>query len=206
MKMTKLRDRIYAVEGKTSKEVAKAFLRIQEHYESPIFKDLFFTLDEFKAKYPSTRDDGKFSYFEDWSGFNVPSSVVEKLVQGLFPGKLSKEEKWLVNQIKTLNLESPYYLIGYQEGDKRVIMHEIAHGLYFTKPEYRAEVDQELSQYDMLTHPIAEFLRKKGYNQSVVKDEFHAWLLTDRIHIYKYMDPKTHKTSEKLSIIYQKHM
>ena len=51
LKFKTLAPNIYAVEGTTSSEVARLFLRFQECYESPKFRDKIFTLKEFKKYY-----------------------------------------------------------------------------------------------------------------------------------------------------------
>ncbi len=179
LNLKQLAPNIYAVEAAHKKYVSAMFLRMQEYYESPKFRNKFFKMKDFKKWYASTRDHGKFSYFEDWSGFNVPGNVVNKLMEGKFPERLNSLESWLKKELKKNNIKGKFYLLGYAKKDARVKKHEIAHGLFFTNPQYRKQVKALLSSYDMKTHPVAKLLREKGYHQAVVEDEFHAWVLTD---------------------------
>lgn len=179
VELVELAPNIYAVEGVHQKYVATMFLRIQEHYESPRYRNKFFTMKEFKKWYASTKDHGRFSYFEDWSGFNVPGVIVKRLMAGKFPEKLNRLETWLKKELEEKGVEGKFYLLGYAKKDARVKKHEIAHGLFYTNPEYRKKVKKILSCYNMLTHPVSHVLRKQGYHQAVVLDEFHAWVLTD---------------------------
>jgi hypothetical protein len=69
----KVADAIYLLRFETQYEITSSFLRIQEHYESPHFSGRVFTLEEFMDWYAA--EYGAFTYLEDWSGFNVPSTA-----------------------------------------------------------------------------------------------------------------------------------
>jgi hypothetical protein len=60
------------------------------------------------------------------------------------------------------------------EIDSGVLRHELAHGLYYTNTEYRAEVDSVLESVNLA--PVERFLDEAGYAQQVFKDECHAYL------------------------------
>ena len=45
--------------------LTSTFLRFQEYYESPKFRNLGFSLEEFQDWYVTTRDHGEFSYYSD---------------------------------------------------------------------------------------------------------------------------------------------
>src|SRR5512138_554281 len=82
MTKTKIADRIFVVRFDTLYELASTFLRFQEHYESPRFRNRIFSLEEFMDWYAEKT--GAFTYFTDWSGFNVPSSTFEAFYRGKF--------------------------------------------------------------------------------------------------------------------------
>ena len=50
-------------------------MRFQEHYESPEFTGTVFTVGAFRKWYAETY--GAFTYASDWSGFNIPGTVLE---------------------------------------------------------------------------------------------------------------------------------
>ena len=97
MKLEELIENIYHVSFPTRKEAASTFLRFQEHYESPQFRGKIFSLDEFKEWYTANSEKGKakgkFTYYDDWGGFNIPSYILEPFYKGLFNPLSEKESK-----------------------------------------------------------------------------------------------------------------
>lgn len=180
----KIAPKIYAVETETARQAGEVFIRLQENYESPKYRNKSFTLDEFVEWYKADKKKQTFTYFDDWAGFNVPGHIAMRFMNGKF-NPLRVEEKWLLNEIKKADIKGKFYLIGYAAKDARVKKHEIAHGLYYTSRSYRAKVQEILKDIDMLTHPITNVLREYGYHQAVVPDEFHAWCLTDSWYLEK---------------------
>jgi hypothetical protein len=89
-------DRIHLLTFDNQIDLTSTFLRFQEHYESPFFKGKYFTLDEFKEWYiktsPNGKKSGKFTYYTDWGGFNIPSYILKPFYNGAF-NPLSENEK-----------------------------------------------------------------------------------------------------------------
>ena len=198
--------KIYAIESKTAKEVAKIFVRLQENYESPEFRDKVFTLRQFISYYKKFTKKSKFTYYRDWGGFNVPSYIVDRFANGEF-GKLRREEKWLLNQIKKANVKGKFYLLGYPKRSAAAKKHEIAHGMFYTLPEYRDDVLRALDDFNMKTHPLAVYLRNIGYHEAVIVDEFHAWILTEKDHLrtHALWDKDLEKLRKWLQHLYWRH-
>lgn len=167
--------RLCLVEFSTQYELAATFLRFQEFYESPRFRGKVFSLEEYMDWYAETN--GGFTYFEDWSGFNVPSEVFAPFRNGDFDPLLDKERALLR---LLANEREPFYVIGVaRKGDperRDTLMHELAHGLFYTDENYRDEVTASLAQYD--TRAIAKKLAGEGYHTRVIADEVHAYVLT----------------------------
>jgi len=59
-------------------------LRFEEYYESPRFKGRIFTFDEYRKWYvknsPKGKKTGRFTYYSDWSGFNIPSYALKTVL------------------------------------------------------------------------------------------------------------------------------
>jgi len=165
---TRLADKVFLVRFDSQYALASTFLRIQEHHESPIFRNQVFTLEQFMDWYAERF--GAFTYYEDWSGFNVPSTAFQPFYDGAFDPLLRKEERLL----RLFRRErAPFYVIGIS--DDTDLKHEIAHALYFTRPEYRDEVRRAMQPYDTTS------LHKRlapGYHRAVWADEVHAYLAT----------------------------
>lgn len=164
----KLADCIYLLRFKTQYELAATFLRVQEHYESPQFSGRVFSLEKYIDWYVARY--GAFTYYEDWAGFNVPSTALTPFYQGKFDPLLRKEKR-LLGLFR--NLRRRYYVIGVY--DSRDLSHEIAHALFFTDKAYRLAVREAMRGYD--TSALKKQLASAGYARHVIPDEVHAYLV-----------------------------
>src|SRR3989344_4556885 len=166
---------IYLIESKTRQDLAATFMRFQEYYESPVFRGRTFSADEFAAWYAS--EFGAFTYHQDWSGFNIPSWVLEPFKNGEFD-PLTAKEKNLLNFFK--NIYGDFYIIGATSQDEEcadTIKHEFAHGAFFTNKEYREDVINFLNAKK--PHVVRVALQEMGYADNVLEDETNAYLLTE---------------------------
>lgn len=166
-------ENIFHLNFPTQHLLAATFLRFQEHYESPKYRGKVFTWEEFMDWYAADR--GKFSYFEDWAGFNIPSHVLRSFYRGLFD-PLTLKEKALLEVFRAV--EGRFYIIGtYGEQNEDTLRHEIAHGLFYRDAAYRRQVQEILKTVDLA--PIFKVLVKMGYGTAVLEDEAHAYLGDD---------------------------
>lgn len=176
----------------TQELLCSTFLRFQEHYESPKFKGKIFTLDEFKEWY--TIEKGSFSYYTDWSGFNIPSYVLNPFYEGKF-NPLEEKEKAFLEYFK--EKQGKFYIIGTYGDEQSLLEHEIAHGLFYINDDYREEALKILSKVELFE--VYAYLQKLGYHQSVWEDEAHAYLLSDVERFSRKRDfNKAHKKLKKL--------
>src|SRR5580704_15894322 len=104
---SKIAKGIYLLCFKTQYELAATFLRVQEYYESPRFSGRIFSLEQFMDWYAERF--GNFTYYQDWTGFNVPSTALRPFYDGRFD-PLSEKEKRLLRLFK--GLRKPFYVIG----------------------------------------------------------------------------------------------
>lgn len=168
MTRTKIGHRIFLVRFDSQYALAATFLRIQEHYESRRFRNRVFSLEDYMDWYAA--EYGAFTYFEDWSGFNVPSAALQPFHDGRFAPLLRKEERLLGLFERE---RPPYYVIGI--ADDVDLKHELAHALFCTVPAYRREVLAALRAYD--TASLRTRLADAGYHRAVLTDEVHAYLV-----------------------------
>ena len=77
---------------------------------------------------------GAFTYFQDWSGFNVPSTALEPFYGGRFDPLLRKEQQ-LLRLFR--GVRPPFYVIGLYDDDD--LTHELAHALFFMRSDYRRD-------------------------------------------------------------------
>lgn len=165
---TKLGEGVFLLRFATQYLLASSFLRIQEHYESSRFRNRVFTLEDYMDWYAA--EFGAFTYYEDWSGFNVPSSAFAAFYAGRFDPLLRKERR-LLDLFR--RERKPFYVIGIvSDAD---LDHEIAHALFHTRPEYRNAVLTAMRRHD--TAALEKRLQSMGYHHSVLSDEVHAYLV-----------------------------
>ena len=172
MKITEISPRTFFVNFETRQELLKTFIRFQEYYESPEFKGKVFTVEEYAEWYVKAYKKESFTYYDDWSGCNVPSFVFEDFRKGKL-NPLSEREEKLLSLLP--NDGETYYVIGaFNGGRKDVVEHEKCHALYYTNKDYQEEVNQTISKYD--TEEVKSYIRELGYHESVVLDEVHAYI------------------------------
>ena len=114
IKKVRVAEGIFLARFATQYELASTFLRFQEYAESSRFAGRIFSIEEFMDWYASQF--GKFSYFEDWTGFNVPSTALEPFFAGRFDPLLEKEKRLLALFKKE---RKPFYIIGVTESSSR---------------------------------------------------------------------------------------
>ncbi|MEK7603493.1 MAG: ABC transporter ATP-binding protein [Patescibacteria group bacterium] len=163
---------IFLVEAASQYLLASTFLRFSEFSENIFFRDKLFTLEEFADWYADKF--GKFSYYEDWTGFNIPSRILEPFLRGDFDPLNRKERRFL--DIWNC-VPKPFYIIGVQAGkiDLPTLKHEIIHGLFNTNHEYKSIVEKELA--DMNCNNIHAALENATYHKSVWIDETNAYAI-----------------------------
>ncbi len=174
----KLTDKIHLLLFENQKEITSTFLRFQEYYESPKFRDSVFSLDEFKTWYvknsPNGIKTGEFTYYSDWNGFNIPSYVLQPFREGKFVG-ISEQERQLLDIFK--DEKEKFYIIGVHsdlQKHKELLIHEIAHGLFYTSEKYKTEIQEALANFEV--EDVKNELRlKAGYHEDVLEDEVHAY-------------------------------
>lgn len=166
---------VYHLSFEAHRDMVATFLRFQEHYESPEFRDKVFSRSKFKKWYRG-KHDGHFTYYGDWAGFNIPSDVLRPFFEGQFHFKTPLETALLNEFRKLYRSGRKFYIIGTRTGDASTVDHEVAHGLYYTRPDYKLKVDEVLATIDLT--PLHEWLSKSGYHEAVLNDEAHAYLTT----------------------------
>ena len=163
---------IYLLHFKSQYELASTFLRVQEHYKSPRFHGRIFSLEQFMDWYASRY--GNFTYYQDWAGFNVPSTALQPFYEGKFD-PLSEKEKRLLRLFK--DLHGRFYVIGtYDSGAKDSFTHELAHALFFMDDRYRKAVREVMRSYN--TNKLAKQIADVGYAKHVETDEIHAYMIS----------------------------
>lgn len=196
---------IYFLDFENRYDLAMTFLRVQEFYENPnpdFYRKTWPILD-FMEWYAKTQSQNNcFSYPYDWVGFNVPSFAIDFVLNNVpDPNKYDKYLSDVVNAIK-LDTSDKFYLIG--SVGYGAFNHEIAHGLYYTNPDYHHEMNNELSKLDeSIKNDFLSKLSSMMYHESVLLDEAQAYLSTGLCKIAKNTKISSYTTQFKE--IYEKY-
>ncbi len=171
---------IYLLLFKHHYDMGMHFLRYQEFYESPKFRNKAFTILEFMEWYAKEYGEGAFTYPKDWAGFNIPGDIVWKV----HSGAITDYNQYDASMIKLYNQLSghskhPFYLLGCAEDNLSVLDHELAHGLYFSNKDYRSEMDCCANKLSKDTkNMVYGAFKDYGYAEEVFQDELQAYMGT----------------------------
>jgi len=181
MKIKADKDNIIVLTADTQYELAATFLRMQEFYESPEFKDTVFDLEEYMDWYAS--EFGNFTYYSDWNGFNVPGNVVRSFFKEFFASsskQLSRKELDLFNMLEEYIVsDQKFYVIGLWKSDN-TMQHEFSHAFYHLDIDYKNEMLKLLEDVpDSFRHRCHKVLQADGYHPTVFHDESIAYFATN---------------------------
>lgn len=201
-----VKPRIYCVTIDDDYDRAMLFCRYQEFYESPYkqFRGKPFTWMEYMRFYKTFWKKRVFTYPEDWSGYNIPSHILQQ-ANHMFCNETEYDH--IMNDIyfhcindvtmKNEGRKADWYLIGASSKDLKTMDHEIAHGLYFTNKGYKRDVNRLIktikpSHYERLK----KILIKMGYvnDKKIINDEIQAFMSTG---LYNGLETKQLKKYEK---------
>ena len=163
---------VYHVIFPNHRIMAFTMLRFCEFYESPKFTGQVFDHEQYIHWY--MREGRTFTYAKDWTAYNLPSVAMEPFYAGRFD-PLWRTERALLELFR--DVPRPFYIAG-STADccRRLVGHEIVHGLYWLYPGYAAAVRERLVRHDM--QAFHEYLELIGYRSHVYDDESNAYHLT----------------------------
>jgi len=197
-KLIEVKSRIFLATFEDNYDMAMTLFRYQETYESPNpnFRGKQFYLLDFVEWYSKEKGDGIFTYPKDWSGYNFPSSIFNTVCNASSTDLLKRPWILLIPDYNKYDrvmeeiyrkcremLPDPnddkFYLIGSMENSDSTIAHEVAHGFFYSVPEYKKEM---LNLTDRIEPDQIEYFHKilsdLGYTEEVFSDEMQAFLST----------------------------
>jgi hypothetical protein len=165
------------LEFNTGVEAGAHFLRAQEFHESPQFRGKTFQLLDYIKWYASNHE-GVFSYFDDWSGYNVPAwSVLRACAGTTDPNDHDLVMTAMAKRAISLSPEGRGYLIGTSLERPGTIRHEMAHALYHVNSGYFQAAEELLKKMPVdYRRLMQEWLAGMGYHTEVFSDETQAYL------------------------------
>lgn len=186
-KLIQINEKVYALEIPSGFDLAMTFLRFQEYYESGStkFRGKDFDIWDYIKWYSTERPGatGQFSYVIDWAGFNLPIKTIEECMdrQTSTPTPYDEFMDEILHKIynKFGASAEDSYLIGVPSVSSNYFEHELSHALWYTNPEYKAEMEGLVKGTDSeLVEEAYAKLQKMGYAKKVLKDEFVAYMST----------------------------
>lgn len=190
-----IKPRIFFLNFKSHYDMAMHFLRYQEYYESPSprFRNKAFTLLDFMEWYSKTFGEGSFTYPIDWGGFNIPAWIIPQVHYLGIPDKnrYDKEMMEVWDKCAAKYPDKSFYIIG-AVGESVTLQHEIAHGFFYTQPEYRKRSTKLVKALPKnIRKRMNAYLKKVGYTSGVYIDETQAYMATGMpdIKAEKYRQP-----------------
>lgn len=179
-----IREDVFIIEASSQYYLTSMFMRPQEFYESP-FRNIqgkHFSVEEYMDT--CARFNGEFSYFTDWSGFNIPSTSLRNFFK-VFQYDLTMKERILFDLVREecdLTSTKPFYLIGTVRGEYEALRHELSHAYFFLYDSYRKGMRKLLDKLDDELYDSALYRLDDGYGYSnfVFEDEIVAYLATSK--------------------------
>jgi hypothetical protein len=201
IRKVRLRSRVFLVTFDSQYKLASTFLRFQEFYESRYFRGKAFSLEEYMDWYADKH--GNFTYYQDWDGFNIPSEALGPFYAGRFD-PLSQKEKNLLDLFRSES--GKFYVIGLVSSNgvfKTDLKHELAHALFAVDASYRKAVLAALARHG--TKALESWLFELGYSRAVLRDEVHAWVLSQFPDIPAKLKRGLRSMRRELESIYKRH-
>jgi hypothetical protein len=159
------------------------FVRYQEFYESPNpkFRDHSFQLLDYMDWYSKDKNRGCFTYPNDWSGFNIPGDTIKKVWDlGISDRNIyDYEMQELYRKFSAQYPDNKFYIIGACNKAEITMRHEVAHGMFFTQPEYKKQMTALVKKLKKpFFKSMCHSLKEMGYTPKVYIDECQAYLST----------------------------
>ena len=183
IQVTEIQPRVILLKFESQYEIASTMMMLQEYYESPydnVFRKIV-SYEEYMETY--AKDTGNFTYFTDWSGFNIPGNIVRDYIvfKSLVEDYIWNKEKQLFEIIKPYVQkygEDFYVLAIYKETD---IKHELAHAIYYLHKEYKERINKVINKRLKYFKDKKKKLLKMGYRIDMIDDEQQAYFLEAKL-------------------------
>jgi len=182
MKIKVYKNNIIYLTFPTQKELTLTMCRPQEFYECNSSKlcGKVFSFETLIDHYIDKS--GHLSYFSYWSGFNLPSHVLEEFFSKF---DLNIREQKL-RQATASYKNKLYYVIATKKDDKITLDHELVHAHYYLNPKYKQEANILVKHMrDDLRKQLTKVLKEMGYSSKVIIDEINAYMSTSGIKYLK---------------------
>jgi hypothetical protein len=193
--LNELTPKIYHLEFKNGYDLAMAFLRYQEFYESDCqhIKNSSFTIVECMKWYAYKHSkNGTFSYTKDFCGFNIPTKIIKQTIDAGIQDKnhydylMSSVYSFIKQACADHCQPSETYLIGTLENDELTFKHELAHAFFATNTGYSKMCQTYLNPISKTSlERLYLGLKNAGYDEAVYFDELQAYMIGNADAVFK---------------------
>ena len=115
---------VYVIVSDNLIDLGFLFLRLQEFYENPKYKNVYFDLVDFIHDYCKTNKSKSFSYCTDWGGYNVPDFIFTNIFGKTFIRNTFDDLMYDVyNTIQKRIGNKKWCCIGILKDDEETLMH-----------------------------------------------------------------------------------
>lgn len=157
----------------------KAFVRIQEFYEStfPQIKGKYFTLAAYKKLY--TKQTGGWTYYTDWHGHNIDGKTIRAFYDTFPVAKLDDFEAsllaWLIGH--GYGQTEKFCIIACKADDQPTLNHELAHAFWYLYPAYKKQMLKMMATSKKSSRMFSDLYNnlEKDYTAEAIDDEMHAY-------------------------------
>ena len=179
IKIFKIDKQIYCLPIKNRDLRCRLFLRYQEYYESPKFKDKTFTIKQYINWYKKQKGLHYFSYSNDWEGFNLTSQSIEQCFDKINDHNVYDSIFYLIFNLIKKQEKDHFYIIGSDNLNSVVFKHELSHSLFSLNASYQKDMLNLIQKMDAKKQTnMRNWLINKGYHESVILDEIQAYMAT----------------------------
>lgn len=179
--LTKEKD-LLLLKADTQHNIASAFIRVQEFYESqgPLRRKVF-TMEEYMDWY--AKENGAFTYLSDWAGFNVPGHIVDQFFKRFKDLRPKEIELLAAIRGARKGKKGKYYIIGVYDSPNvgGYIDHEICHALWYLEAEFQTKAKKLLKEMPKgATKLMDKFIFEEcKYHKDEHLDESNAYWSTN---------------------------
>jgi hypothetical protein len=154
---------------KTSYELMYSLGRFQEFYENPVLAGNVFSRQDLQDWQPD--------YYVKWGGCNFPWHVAKEI-------GIVNRDKWNLDRHEVeafINMKEDRYVVGvHLEAGKNmvdILKHERAHAFFHAFSDYQKKIRKLADQQPKITTKVFNRLRKMGYGDNVLLDEYQAYAI-----------------------------
>ena len=181
---------VYLIECEDRVDLGFLCLRLQEFYESPKYKGIYFDLVDLIYDYTKKSDNLSWNYCRDWEGYNIPDFVFRNIFGATFVRNQFDNLMYDVyNTILKRIGNKKWCCIGIQTGNEECLAHEISHCLYYLNKNYNKEMSALVKEIKVHTPNKYKFivndLKNTGYCDDVIEDEVISYISTNIVNEWK---------------------